>query len=112
MVRVLLVEDNPVTRSGLAEALAAAGHAVRTAADALAALDEMRRRPPEALVLDLMLPGMSGVTLLGAAEARAVPRVVVITASDPEADWGGLPPGVAVLRKPFAPAELLGLLGG
>lgn len=106
------MEDDPVTRGLLQETLLRAGHSVAVAPDALEGLNTLRRERPDALVVDLILPGMSGATMLTAEEAAAVPRLVVITAADPGRDFPGLPARARVLRKPFEAAALAAEVGG
>lgn len=60
---ILVVDDEPLIRQQLAEALTSAGYAVRTAGNAQEALHLMHRKPADLLFLDLMLPGMNGVEL-------------------------------------------------
>ena len=60
MVDVLVIEDDPAVRRGLELGLTHLGHVVRSAPDAEAGLLAARRRRPDVVVLDLMLPGMDG----------------------------------------------------
>jgi two-component system, chemotaxis family, chemotaxis protein CheY len=57
---VLVVEDDSMIRSVLAGALADEGYAVLTASNGLAALEEVRRGAPDAVLLDLMMPVLDG----------------------------------------------------
>jgi CheY-like chemotaxis protein len=57
---LLLVEDDPASRDALALLLRAAGHTVTTAADGQAALDSLQARTPDVILLDLMLPVVTG----------------------------------------------------
>jgi two-component system, response regulator RegA len=61
---VLLVDDDAVFRERLAQALGARGYDVRTAADAAAALAIAREESPEMAVVDLRMPGVSGLELV------------------------------------------------
>jgi signal transduction histidine kinase/DNA-binding response OmpR family regulator len=78
---ILIVEDDPATREGLAFHLTTLGYQVATAADGVSALAALRAHPPDVMLLDLMLPGgMDGIQVLQ--DARQVsPRVgtIVIT---------------------------------
>ena len=58
---ILVVDDEPTLRETLAEALDADGYRTITAADGPEALKRFRESRPELVVLDLMLPGMSGI---------------------------------------------------
>ncbi len=110
--RILVVDDNEGLRENLAEALELEGFRVAVAPDGSAALAELDREPPGAILLDLMMPGMDGRELL--ARIRANPalagvRVVVTTGhSDPKARADGL--ADAVLVKPFGIREVLAAL--
>jgi DNA-binding response OmpR family regulator len=58
---ILVVEDEPTLRETLAEALEADGFAVVQAADGRAALERFRAEQPDLVLLDLMLPELSGL---------------------------------------------------
>jgi DNA-binding response OmpR family regulator len=60
MVDVLVIEDDDGVRRGLELGLTHLGHSVRAAPDAEQGLDAVRRRRPDVVVLDLMLPGIDG----------------------------------------------------
>ncbi len=64
MRRVLVVDDSAVVRQAMTQILGGAGLLVATAADPLIALDKMRRERPDAIVLDLEMPRMDGLTFL------------------------------------------------
>ncbi|HTA19844.1 MAG TPA: response regulator, partial [Polyangia bacterium] len=78
--RLLLVDDDETFRVRLARALVARGLAVETAADPAAALAAARRATPDCAVVDLKMPGGSGLELVREL-AALVPgiRVVVLT---------------------------------
>jgi two-component system response regulator RegA len=77
---ILLVDDDEVFRERLARALRDRGHEVVTAADAAAALEAARARPFPYAVVDLRMPGPSGLELTAALRQRApAMRVVVLT---------------------------------
>ncbi|TAM59176.1 diguanylate cyclase [bacterium] len=90
------------------EALPSRVHAYRSAEEALGA---MRRNPPDVIVTDVMLPGMSGTELLAALRAEPTTRhvpVVLVTARGAVSERVlGLDLGAAdYIAKPFYPAEL------
>ncbi|ABS24857.1 chemotaxis response regulator protein-glutamate methylesterase [Anaeromyxobacter sp. Fw109-5] len=62
--RVLVVDDSAVVRQALAQILGRAGLAVATANDPLIAMEKMRRERPDAIVLDIEMPRMDGLTFL------------------------------------------------
>ena len=61
---ILIVEDEELVRTSLAEILKIFGHRVRCAADGFAALVEINEEVPEILLSDLNMPGMFGFELL------------------------------------------------
>jgi two-component system, response regulator RegA len=78
--RLLLVDDDETFRTRLARALGARGLEVTTAADPAAALAEQRRATPDYAVVDLKMPGGSGLDLVRELAARApAVRIVVLT---------------------------------
>jgi two-component system response regulator MprA len=109
-MRVLVVEDDPRVRSSLDRALRANGYSVELAAAGLEGLAATRGLRPDALVLDVNLPDISGFDVCR--ELRATgdrTPVLMLTARDSVADRvQGLDAGADdYLVKPFALAELL-----
>jgi two-component system OmpR family response regulator len=110
MPRVLVVDDEPRIVTFITRALAAEGLSVDGAHDGRRALELARSRPYELVVLDLLLPGLDGISLLqGIMESRPEQRVLVLSAlSDVESKVRCLELGASdYLPKPFALAELL-----
>ena len=108
--RVLLVEDDRALREVTAHHLAEAGHDVEAVGDGEAALAAFDHRRAAVVVLDLMLPGRSGLDVCRELRTRcATPGVVMITARGSEADMvTGLDAGADdYVVKPFAPRVLL-----
>jgi DNA-binding response OmpR family regulator len=109
--RVLLVEDDRALREVTAHNLADAGYLVEAVGDGEAALDAYEQRRAGVVVLDLMLPGRSGLDVCRELRARYAPTpgVVMITARGSEADMvTGLDAGADdYVVKPFAPRVLL-----
>lgn len=107
-MRVLVVEDEPDLQRGLAMALREEGYAVDVAADGEAGLSKANAWDYDAIVLDWMLPGLSGIDLLR--ELRRVKRtpVLMLTARDAVGDRvHGLDAGADdYLVKPFQLVEL------
>jgi two-component system response regulator MtrA len=85
--RILLVEDNADLADGLRYNLEREDYAVQVAADGPAGLDSARRWNPDLILLDLMLPGMSGFQVLEALRSggHRVP-VIIVSARGEEAD--------------------------
>jgi CheY-like chemotaxis protein len=82
---VLVVDDHPAIRAVLARLLALAGYNVRSASCGPDALDAVRRHAPEVAILDVMMPGMSGLDVLAAMRcdpATAGVRVIFYSAAD------------------------------
>jgi two-component system phosphate regulon response regulator PhoB len=111
-MNVLVVEDEPAVQDLIAVNLEHAGHRVLRARDAEAALHIVKGELPDVLVIDWMLPGMSGValakTLRGEDRSRHVP-IILLTARGDEGDKvAGLDAGADdYLTKPFSPRELV-----
>jgi CheY-like chemotaxis protein/anti-sigma regulatory factor (Ser/Thr protein kinase) len=81
--KILVVDDDRSTRQLIRLQLRAAGHSVDTAADGEAALARVARRSFDLVLLDVWMPGMDGLKLLGRLrDAPSRPRVVVMTADD------------------------------
>jgi len=88
------------------------GYATRTAASALAGLDEIRRKPPGAVILDVMLPDLDGFETCRRIRAFSDVPILMLTAKGEETDRiVGLELGADdYLPKPFNPRELLARL--
>ena len=102
-LRVLVVEDEPLVRALVTMAFEAEGYEVDTAADGAEALAKACQQPPQAIVLDLMMPVMNGWDFLDAWQcqptSQAVP-VVVMSAGGRQEEQA--PVDVqAYLTKPF-----------
>jgi two-component system phosphate regulon response regulator PhoB len=110
--RVLVVDDEADIVALIAYHLAKAGYRVSTAANGADALEAARRERPALVVLDLMLPGLSGYDVLEALRAEEETRgtgVLMLTALREEPDRiRGLALGADdYLTKPFSPQELV-----
>jgi two-component system response regulator RegX3 len=105
---ILVVEDEPTLRETLAEALESDGFAVRTAADGPAAVASFRELQPDLVLLDLMLPGMSGIDVTRVLRGESAVPIVMLTARDSEVDKVvGLELGADdYVTKPFSLREL------
>ena len=108
--RILLVDDDRAFRHAIGALLAGAGHEVSQAADGPEALAHLARDHFDLMLLDIGLPGMSGLEVLtGVRAMEAPPRVVVVTADDTPETLLKAVRGQAdrFLRKPFAPATIV-----
>jgi len=108
---VLVVEDDLGVREALVEALTIEGHVVATARDGLEALQVARQRPPDLILLDLMMPRMSGWEFRAAQRVDPVlSSVPVIVMSACSREWDAELRATAYLTKPFDLDTLLGLV--
>lgn len=107
--RLLLVEDDASIRELTADGLRAAGYAVETASTGIEALERFRLENPEAVILDIMLPGLDGLTVCRTIRAESAVPVIMLTARVEALDVvAGLEAGADdYVRKPFELAELL-----
>ena len=107
--RILVVDDDARLAASLRRALAYEGHGVEVAADGPAALAAARDRPPDLVVLDVMLPGLDGVEVCRRLRQGSDVPVLMLTARDAISDRvAGLDAGADdYLVKPFAHDELL-----
>lgn len=110
--RVLIVEDEPDISALLAFHLEREGYQVFRARDGLDALQQVRARPPDLALLDLMLPGIDGLEVcrrLRQDPATAALPIVMLTAKREEVDRVlGLELGADdYIVKPFSPKEVV-----
>jgi len=108
--KVLVIEDDDDLRILYNRSLGAAGFDVQGSANGLDALRRIDAERPDAVVLDLGLPYISGVTVCQDLSARASTRhipIVVVTGSDEDLDWLEV---ACVLRKPVSPDRLIAAL--
>src|SRR5262249_7687349 len=113
LVRILVVDDEPAVRTALRRALLLEGYDVDLAADGFEALDAVTARPPDALVLDVLMPRLDGLDACRRLRAGGDRTpVLMLTARDAIADRvAGLDAGADdYLVKPFALDELLARL--
>lgn len=85
MARVLLVEDDGAIRASLIRALEGQGHAVASSATGMGALETAVSTEPEVVLLDLGLPDVDGLVVLGMLRGVTDVPVIVITARDDDA---------------------------
>lgn len=108
--RVLVVDDEPMVRDTLGQFLAEEGYVVDTAIDGADALERVRNARPDAILLDLMMPGMNGRQFLQ--ELRddptyaSVPVLIMTAVHGLEVNLASI--GASqVVEKPFAIEDLL-----
>ncbi|MHC4821391.1 MAG: response regulator [Planctomycetota bacterium] len=117
MARVLLVEDDEAFRIFCGKAFSSAGWEVEEAGDGSEAVEKALRSPPDAIVLDLWLPGLtgSGVLRVLRANRRLDPVPVIVLSGTPEVkDRDGLLSFGAddVMEKPVSPEALVAKVEG
>jgi two-component system cell cycle response regulator DivK len=78
--RVLIVDDNPINLKLLRLALKGAGYEIRTAIDALDALEVLKSFRPSLVLMDLQMPGMDGLELTSRLTADPSTRDAIIVA--------------------------------
>jgi DNA-binding response OmpR family regulator len=107
--RILLVEDDPVINQTVADRLSGEGYDVVRAYDGPSAVEACARSRPDAVVLDVMLPGFDGLEVCRRIQADRPVPVLMLTARDDESDiLVGLGVGADdYLTKPFRMKELV-----
>jgi DNA-binding response OmpR family regulator len=110
--RVLIVDDERALRELLEYGLEQAGFAVRSAADGSAALPLLQEWSPDVIVLDVMLPGVDGFTLLPEIRRSTTAPVIMLTArAETSEKVAGLAAGADdYVAKPFDLEELVARL--
>lgn len=106
---ILVVDDESTLRETLAEALEQDGLQVVTAADGREALDRFRATSPDLMLLDLMLPQVSGIEVCRIVRRESAIPIIMLTAKDGEIDKVvGLELGADdYVTKPFSLRELM-----
>ncbi len=109
MPKILIVEDEVAIAEGLTATLEAEGFSVVLAVSGNAALLGWERERPDLVLLDLMLPGMSGTEVCRRLRARSDIPIIMVSAKDAEVDRVvGLELGADdYITKPFSSRELI-----
>jgi DNA-binding NarL/FixJ family response regulator len=110
--RILIVDDEPLNVDYLEQELEERGFETETATDGLKALERMAASPPDLVLLDVMMPGMDGISVLrilkGDPETRLVPVVLMTALNAVEDRVRGIEAGADdFLSKPVDDRELL-----
>ena len=108
-IRVLVVEDEESYRQALSSGLRREGFDVDVAPDGIEALRLFAERPPDIVLLDMLLPGMHGMEVCRRMRAMAQVPIVMVSAVDTELDVVlGLELGAAGLRDQAVPPARAG----
>ena len=110
MSRILVIEDDAAIREGLVDNLECEGYEVVSAVDGAAGYERFREAPPDLVVLDLMLPKLSGYELCRRLREQGIHTpILMLTARGEEADRVlGLDLGADdYVTKPFSVRELM-----
>ncbi|HEV2952249.1 MAG TPA: response regulator [Actinomycetota bacterium] len=109
--RILIVEDHPTMREAMRLVLEGEGFDIDEASDGAQALSAVREEPPDLVLLDMSIPGVSGPDVLGAVKsdpATSEVRVIVVTATGEEGRAAAMAGGADhYFTKPFSPIALL-----
>ena len=108
---VMVVDDEPDMRHLLRITLELAGYGVVEAAHGEAALEQVRRSPPQIVLTDQMMPRMNGRELIERLRAdESTKAIPIVMLSGTRAAQAGADAADAVLGKPFDPTELIVLV--
>ncbi len=112
MARIVLIEDSPTDRAVFGQWLRRAGHEVLEAGNAEDGLALVRARSPQLVLMDVVLPGMSGYQATRAMardeQLRAIPVIIVSTkAMEADKAWGLRQGAVDYITKPPREAEFI-----
>jgi CheY-like chemotaxis protein len=112
---LLVVDDDEIIRGMLAFLFESEGHTVEQASGGAEALEALRRRQFDCIVLDLMMPGVDGLTVLNTRRQEELApdtRIIVLTAKSGTEDavWCWEAGADEFLTKPFDPDRLLRLV--
>jgi CheY-like chemotaxis protein len=111
--RILIVDDEPPVRRMLVAALREKALHIDVAGDGSEAIELLRENQYAVVLLDLMMPGVDGFTVLDAiGEAASLPVVLVVSGADrsvlKQLDSARIH---GIVRKPFDPVELADIVG-
>lgn len=111
MATVLIVDDSALSRRITRRALETAGHAVREAADGLAALEAYTLSRPDVVLLDVTMAGMDGLEVLRQLKALDADARVVMATADVQSSTrvlAGAGGAAGFVTKPFTADAILG----
>lgn len=109
--RILIVEDHPTMREAMRLVLEGEGFDIDEASDGAQALSAVQEEPPDLVLLDMSIPGVSGPDVLAAVKndpTTSEVRVIVVTATGEEGRAAAMAGGADhYFTKPFSPIALL-----
>ncbi len=115
MSSILVVDDSSFARQRLVSILADAGHQVMDAANGLEGLEKAEKHVPDCIVLDLLMPEMSGLEVLRALKEKGLTIPVIVVSADIQEttqkecmELGA----IAFMNKPFNENELIEIIQG
>jgi twitching motility two-component system response regulator PilH len=113
MSTVLVVEDSPAQRAMIADLLKGSGLEVTSASNGVEALEQIKGRQPDLIVLDIVMPEMNGYEVCRRLKADPKTQhlpIVMCSSKGEEFDryWGMKQGADAYIAKPFQPKELVG----
>ncbi|MFC8503935.1 response regulator transcription factor [Pedococcus sp. NPDC057267] len=115
-IRVLVADDDPDIRDLVDFKLSQAGYAVQAVPDGLAAWEAYQQEAPALVILDVMMPGLSGIDVLRKIRDSETPTTPVLLLSaksrDTDVDTGFAVGADDYVIKPFSPRELLHRVNG
>lgn len=113
--KILLAEDDAPTRAVIADMLKIEGYEVVAVSNGFAALGAVETFTPDLAILDVMMPGKDGISVLqalrGDERTRQMPIVILTARSDSESTWAGWRAGCDYyMSKPFEPDDLIAVV--
>jgi twitching motility two-component system response regulator PilH len=109
---ILIVDDNQADRSRLEKLLSAAGYQISAAENGAQAIEAAQRNKPDAIFMDVNMPGMDGFAATRAlrddARTKDIP-VILVTSKDQKADkaWGQMLGAKGYITKPYSDDQVL-----
>ncbi len=109
MAKILIVEDEAIIAEAVGAYLQSEGYETVVAADGISGWDKFSEEHPDVIILDLMLPGMSGEDLCRHIRGQSRVPILMLTAKSDESSllYGFRIGADDYLTKPFSPRELL-----
>ncbi|HEY4552029.1 MAG TPA: response regulator transcription factor [Bacillaceae bacterium] len=114
MKKILIVDDEEILRMLIADTLEDEGYDIDEAPDGEKALEKLKNEPYDLMILDFMMPCMTGIEVLGniPEDIRGNIKVLMLTAKTQEADRQEMMKAGTdyMMAKPFSPIDLLSVV--